>query len=231
MTRKGQKTPKRCRRAQMEVKAGDTVAFYFDDALLDFSPASAELIESNQHWSIWYKPVNVPAQGTPFGDRGCMLDQVEQLGGKAPFLIHRLDREASGLMVFAHNKNAAALLSELWQQRRVEKIYQAEVVGVPSPTEGEITLPLDGKDTLTRYRLHSSNDDTALLSIEIETGRLHQIRRHLLMLGHPIVGDPRYGDKARRKADLQLIATQLCFQCPVTKKQVSCELPREWRLF
>lgn len=226
----GKGAPQRCRRATKALRPGDAVEFYFDDQLYSTTPPAAAPIRVNRHWGIWYKPANVVAQGTPYGDQGCMEQQVQQLSGqKQVFLLHRLDREAAGLMMFAYHRQAAAQLNALWRSGAVSKIYQAEIHGHPTTT-GLIDEPLDGKAATTRFEVVTAKSASAVVRIQLETGRFHQIRRHFAQLGHPLIGDPRYG-LGGDKQPLQLVASELHFQCPYDHQKYSVTLPAELRLF
>jgi len=227
---RGKGTLQRCRRATKELQPGDEVEFYYDDRLYKDTPSAPIPIQVTRHWGVWYKPANVVSQGTPYGDLGSMEYQVKQLSGLSQvFLIHRLDREAAGLMIFAYHKEAAAKLSELWRETRVEKIYQAEVHGQPDDN-GRIDIPLDDKAALTTFSVAQRLSDTALVRIHLQTGRFHQIRRHFSLLGHPLVGDPQYSSVSDGRP-MQLVAAELRFTCPFDKKEHHAVLPPELRLF
>lgn len=227
----GKGSPQRCRRATKALHKGDTVEFYYDDRLYGETPPAASPVQVTRHWGVWYKPANVVAQGTPYGDVGCMEQQVQSLSGeKQVFLIHRLDREAAGLMIFAYHRQAAAQLSDLWRSGKVSKIYQAEVQGHPSAKAGVIDESLDGKPASTRFEVIAEKPHSTLVRVQLETGRFHQIRRHFAHLGHPLVGDPQYGHGGG-KQPLQLIASELQFVCPLDRQQYCIALPEEQRLF
>lgn len=220
----------RCRKATRALNPGDKLSFYYDDGLYNTNSLSALPILQNNQWGVWWKPVNVVAQGTPYGDRGSMEDQVRELSGQQQVhIIHRLDREVSGLMLIAYNKDVAATLSRSWNTAATQKTYQAWVTGTPDKT-GEICLLLDGKPAFTRYRVLHQETEEGLIEIQIGTGRYHQIRRHFSAIGHPVVGDPRYGSKNKNAAGLQLEAYHLCFTCPVTQQSISCEVPATLRV-
>jgi tRNA pseudouridine32 synthase/23S rRNA pseudouridine746 synthase len=140
------------------------------------------------------------------------------------FLIHRLDREAEGLMLIAHAKDAAARLSELFQKNLIIKKYRVEVLGNlgERSCKGIIDLPLDGKTALTEFEVESYNKDsnTSMVDITIKTGRLHQIRRHLEMIGFPVIGDPKYGKGNKNSEGMKLVAYSLRFRCPISNREV-----------
>ena len=113
---------RRLRRAKTVLKAGDKIEFYYDEKLLSLSPQSSVCLDDRIHYTVWYKPPGLLAQGTAFGDHCSLARQAELLFPSRPsFLVHRLDREAEGLMLLAHSRAAAAKLSELFQKGGVIK--------------------------------------------------------------------------------------------------------------
>ncbi len=122
------------------------------------------------------------------------------------YVVHRLDREASGLVLFAKDAQTHRFLCGEFEKRRVQKIYLALVLGRVE-REGNVKAPLrafgsgrmgvakGGKPCLTRFRVRERFSGATLLEIEPMTGRRHQIRVHLYSLGHPVLGDPLYGSK------------------------------------
>jgi RluA family pseudouridine synthase len=128
----------------------------------------------------------------------------EHIGAKA-FLVHRLDRETSGVMVFAKTAEAHRELSRQFEERLVTKRYLALVQGHVEGRSGEIREPLrefgsgrvgvdpNGREAMTRWKLRERLPDADVLEVEPLTGRRHQIRVHLYSIGHPIMGDTRYG--------------------------------------
>jgi tRNA pseudouridine32 synthase/23S rRNA pseudouridine746 synthase len=136
--------------------------------------------------------------------------------------VHRIDREAEGLVVVAHTSRAAADLSRIFQGRGVTKRYRVEVLGRMEKDEGTIDEPLDRKPAVTRWSVlsHDPDTNTFRLLVTIETGRLHQIRRHLAAIGHPVMGDPRYGRGNRDGRPMRLMACEIAFACPFTKEAV-----------
>jgi tRNA pseudouridine32 synthase/23S rRNA pseudouridine746 synthase len=151
-----------------------------------------------------------------------LLRIAEQQLQRECFLVHRLDREADGLMLIAHTGKAAAALSQQFARERdgaIRKLYRIEVSGKVDEA-GEISTVLDGKTALTRFhRLdYLSARDSSVVEVELVTGRKHQIRRHFAGLGHPVLGDPVYGINNKDSRGLQLKAVQLDFTCPLTRK-------------
>lgn len=223
---------KRIRRATFELHAGDTVYFNYDPAILAMEPPQPSLIFKCREYSIWYKPPGLLSQGNDWSDHCSLLRVAEQLLSlQQTFLVHRLDREASGIMLIAHTSHAAAKLSALWQKNQIVKQYKVCVHG-ETPETGEINNPLDGKAACTQYALdyYDADNNCSWLDVTIITGRKHQIRRHLSGAGFPVVGDPQYGDLSQRKLNkngLQLQAWVLEFNCPFSKTRKRFELSKE----
>ncbi|HJT09060.1 MAG TPA: RluA family pseudouridine synthase, partial [Stellaceae bacterium] len=138
-------------------------------------------------------------------------DTREVGSSERPGIVHRLDKDTSGLMVVAKDEQAQAKLSADFAARRVARAYGAVVWGVPQPRAGEIAgrigrsprnrqkmavLRTGGKAAVTRYRvLRAFKDVAALIECRLATGRTHQIRVHLTERGHPLIGDATYGDR------------------------------------
>lgn len=215
---------KRLRRATAILNAGEKIELHYNDDVLAKEVPGSVLVADEHHYSVWFKPSGVLAQGTMEGDHCALLRQAELYFkmSRPVFLVHRLDREASGLMLVAHSQNAAARLSALFQNNAVYKRYWVQVRGQLTAAQGVIDTPLDGKAAHTEYTVESYDavSDTSILSVVIDTGRLHQIRRHLDGVGHPVIGDPKYGTGNKSPTGLQLNAVQLRFRCPFTDKEM-----------
>jgi tRNA pseudouridine32 synthase/23S rRNA pseudouridine746 synthase len=230
--RRGRGKLKRLRRATTSLQIGDELTLHYDPELLQRTPPTATRLWQSREYSLWYKPPGLLSQGNEYGDHVSLLRQVElaDAARKPAYLIHRLDREACGLMLIAHTSSAASRLSQLFQRQQVHKVYRVLVLGKPIRVQGEIRQPLDGKHALTRYELlaYDAKTNTSELSVRIETGRTHQIRRHLAILGHPVMGDPKYGHGNKLADGLQLRAVELTFICPLTQEKREFDLASLW---
>jgi 23S rRNA pseudouridine1911/1915/1917 synthase len=155
-------------------------------------------------------------------------------------LIHRLDRDASGLLVFSKNADAYKALKSQFFRHSVTRIYHALVQGVPQPPRGRIESRLvelptgkvqrtrdsaKGQQAITDYEVISSAAGKSLVRLRLHTGRKHQIRAHMAQLNHPIIGDRVYNPSSPPSRGLLLAATHLGFNHPRTDKPVLFELP------
>jgi len=154
--------------------------------------------------------------------------------------VHRLDRDTSGILLFATSKEVREAVMEKWES--TEKVYLAVVEGTPKEPQGTITQPLrldekeyhmhvgehpSAKKAITHYKVLESKEKRSLLEVKIDTGRQHQIRAHMAWLGHSVVGDERYGTKGGR---MGLHAFKLSFSHPVSKNPLTFEVdaPRDF---
>lgn len=185
-----------------------------------------------------------PAPGHPSGTLvNALLAMCPDLQGVAgtlrPGIVHRLDKDTSGLLVVAKNDRAMRSLQAQLSERRVHKTYLALVHGVPSPREGQIEAPIgrnpknrkkmaiveDGRESTTRYKVREELQGHSLLEVEPITGRTHQIRVHLAAIGYPIVGDSVYGRPSALVGRQFLHAWKLAFAMPLGERQVEFESP------
>ncbi len=173
--------------------------------------------------------LSVPGRGEDMQD--CMSLRLQTVFPDA-LTVHRLDMATSGLLVFARGPAMQRLLSKLFRERLIEKRYLAVVSGRMKSESGEIDLPISadwpnrprqkidllGKPSLTRFEVLEQGNDMAHLRLEPVTGRAHQLRIHLMAIGHTIVGDALYGGKPSWR--LMLHAHELCFDHPVTGEKM-----------
>lgn len=221
----------RLRRAKKILKTGDTLHLYFDEDVLDMQPEAAMLVSDEGDYSIWNKPSGMLSQGSKWGDHCTIYRWAEKhlKPERTAFIVHRLDRAANGLIILAHKKRVAAQFAKMFERGEIEKYYRVTVDGDFSiaTTADQITIDeeVGGKSAISHARLlnydHEQNEST--LEVKIDTGRKHQIRKHLSGLGYPVVGDRLYGSGNNNK-NLQLSAIRLKFVCPVTAVDKSYQL-------
>lgn len=231
-TRKGKTV--RLRRATQTLDKGASLQLFYDAYVLAREPEPPTLIADAGRYSVWFKPHGLLSQGSQWGDHCSILRWAELhlLPKRNCFLVHRLDGDAAGLMLLAHDAQSAARLSQLFQDHKIQKHYQARVRGLLIlGAEGKtLDQPIEGKSAITHLTLISQDTvaEQTLLDVRIETGRKHQIRRHLADAGYPIIGDRLYGSTS--KLPLQLVAYHLDFKCPFTRREVEFVLPVELQL-
>ena len=196
------------------------------------------------------KPAGLATHPSPGHSRHTLVHAVlahcpdlSGIGGKQrPGIVHRLDKDTSGLIIVAKHDAAHLSLAQQLKERRVEKRYLALVEGRPEPPEGVIDAPIGrhpqhrkrmavvegGREARTRYRVVREVAGRSLVEVSPEHGRTHQIRVHLAAIGHPVIGDPMYGRRGGRPSSLRrqfLHAQRLAFRHPRTGERLELEAP------
>jgi tRNA pseudouridine32 synthase/23S rRNA pseudouridine746 synthase len=197
------------------------------------------VIHHDDHLIVLDKPsglLSVPGKGEALAD--CLEARVQARYPKA-LTVHRLDRDTSGLVIMAMNAAAQRHLGLQFERRKLAKSYVAVVARVVEADEGEIDLPLiadwpnrplqkvcfeHGKPALTRWRVLERGTSSSRVRLEPHTGRSHQLRVHMRELGHPILGDPMYGDAASAPR-LMLHAHTLDLHHPADGARLRLEAP------
>ncbi len=197
------------------------------------------VLHEDAHVLVLNKPAGLSSQGGRI--KAHTLDDLlwafMRSNGKRPELVHRLDRDTSGVILAAKTKPAAGFLGKALQARRVDKIYLALVASAPEPPAGTIDAPLlrqevgresymrvaapdapGAQASLSRYCTIAASEEGALVELEPKTGRMHQLRVHMASIGRPLVGDVRYGGAltlaGRAAPRLMLHAAKLTFPHP-----------------
>lgn len=215
----------------------------------DIAYAKSLVLYEDEEVLALNKPAGLAVQGGTKTTRH--IDRLLSAWGEGlerPRLVHRLDRDTSGVLVLGKTPGAAARLSGAFAKRRAQKTYWALVAGLPKPGEGvlelplakkgvgdrEMVVPVDPKDPLAEpaetefVTLSRAADKVAWMALWPHTGRTHQLRAHMLALGHPILGDPKYATEASRALSeglkLQLHARRLVLAHP-SRGQLILEAP------
>lgn len=223
------------------VQPGDVITAALDEETPNYPPEAGELtiLYEDEHILAVDKPAGMlihPSRATMTGTlANRVLAHYQKTGQSCAFHpLTRLDRDTFGIVLIAKNSHIHMLLSE---KQKVEKTYEARVFGVPEASEGEIDAPIarrplpsllryvnqEGKPSLTRYKVLSTDGVTSLLSLQPITGRTHQLRVHCAYMGFPILGDPQYGTAESQKFSAEngitgqrLCARTLSFLHPIT---------------
>lgn len=250
--------------ASRKVRAGETYTVRVPDPVAA-TPAAQEIaldvLFEDEHLIVLTKPAGLVVHPAPGHDDGTLVNallarcqgSLSGIGGVArPGIVHRLDKDVSGVMVVAKHDKAHTLLSGQFTVHSIERVYEAIVRGLPAVKGGTIDRPLGrhpidrkrmaivahgGKRAVTHWQvLEAAGTRAARVQLRLETGRTHQIRVHLASLGHPILGDRIYGPK--RTGDLPegargmvegldriaLHARRLGFVHPITGKELSFDV-------
>lgn len=196
------------------------------------------LIVINKQAGLLSMATNKERDRTAYGILSDYLKQ-ESLKNKV-FIIHRLDRETSGVMMFAKSEKVQRLMQESWIDTIKERTYVALVEGVPDPPTGTVSSylheskalivyssqnPENGQFSVTNYAVLKATANYALLELELETGRKNQIRVHMQDIGHPIAGDAKYGAVTDPIGRLGLHAWRLAFEHPISNESMQFDAP------
>jgi len=201
---------KRVRKPSHELNIGDEVSVEVPSDFFDHNKnekgeiliprkMNLDILYEDDHILVISKPPGVPIHPGKKTYGPTLIEGLMYYGEKKnfePFLVHRLDKHTSGVLIVAKNRKTARLLGEMMRRRKIHKEYLALVEG-GIETGGRIELDLDGQPAKTWYEplRFFQRASVSLLKVKIKTGRKHQIRRHMSSMGHPIVGDDLYGDR------------------------------------
>ena len=209
-------------------------------------PPTVPILYEDAHILVVDKPAGMtvhPGAGTGAGTLAAQLLSLGAEGGDSerPGIVHRLDRDTSGLLVVARSQDAFAVLQEAIRRREIERRYLALVRGRPRSRSGRIDAPIgrdrrdptrrsldsdEPREAVTWFEVVELLPEHALLDVRLETGRTHQIRVHLAEIDLPVAGDPAYGVRGDLDLERQFLhAHRLRFAHPVTGAEVDLESP------
>jgi 23S rRNA pseudouridine1911/1915/1917 synthase len=260
-----------CRKPGQRLRGGERLGLRPEAVTAEVTPEAGELdvLFADAHLAVLDKPAGLtvhPAPGRPSGTLVHLLahhfPELADMGGQRPGIVHRLDKDTSGLLVVARTEAARLALADSFAGRRVQKTYLALVHGLPEPPRGVVTLPIGrdpaskirmavlrkgGREAVSRYRTvwAAPEGRAALVEVDIETGRTHQIRVHMAAIGYPLLCDAVYGSgpaaafrreagAAGRRCRRQMLhAWRLSFPHPESGEMLSFERPPPadfWRM-
>ncbi|WP_172826755.1 RluA family pseudouridine synthase [Flammeovirga sp. SJP92] len=190
-----------------------------------------EVIFEDEDLAVIYKPSGIPVSGNQFKTiENALLFNISQstLADAMPWPkpCHRLDAPTSGLLLIAKTRLARVKLGQQFEDKTIKKKYHAVAMGTFEKKKGEINFELEGKPCHSSYSVNKEipslrSETLTLVELEPHTGRTHQLRKHLAMLGHPIVGDKEYGEEGNtlKGKGLFLSSTFISFIHPRNKKR------------
>ncbi len=231
-----------------KVKLGDVITISIKEEEIDLVPEKMDLdiVYEDKYLAVINKKSGVvvhPAAGnynhTLVNGLLYHFNNVSKNKTIRPGIVHRLDKDTSGLMIVAKDDKVHDLLSEMIKNKEVERLYLALVWGIVSHDRGRIEAPIgrdinnrqqyvvtdiNGKDSITNFMVLERYNNTTLIECKLETGRTHQIRVHMNYIGHPVVNDPVYGKKKIINSFGQMLHSyKLKFVHPITKETLSFE--------
>lgn len=233
-----------------QLKQGDTVQIHTRVADESVKLSGLRILFEDEHLIVIEKDAglltiatNREKQKTAYYQ---LMDYVKSINPSyRVFIVHRLDRDTSGVMIFAKSKNVQQLLQENWHSIVPKRAYIALVEGSVQKNAGTITSwlkenrafimyssqrPNDGQKAVTHYKVLKRNKKNSLLEVHLDTGRKNQIRVHMQDLHHPIVGDKKYGATTKPIGRLGLHAHKIAFTHPITNKSLAFEskIPKQF---
>jgi len=210
----------------------------------DISDTNSMFVEDNENFCVINKPSGIAVQlGTK--SRKNVLDILRycnEFKDSTPYIVHRIDKETTGLLIVAKNRKFAQLFTSLFRIRKIHKTYLGIVLGSFEKKKGTLKDELiyyEGEkkiktNAITHYNVLDSNNNYSLLKLNPETGRKHQLRRQMLMYGHPIIGDSKYrisSSNLSKKQSLMLHAYKINFSINNHKYKFTTEPPSVFKKF
>tara|TARA_B100001123_G_scaffold199323_1_gene226604 strand:+ start:13104 stop:14018 length:915 start_codon:yes stop_codon:yes gene_type:complete len=203
--------------------------------------SSSLFIENNENFSVINKPNGIPVQGGTKSKRNILdiLSKTKEFENSPPYPVHRIDKETTGVLIIAKNRKYAQLLTSLFRIRKIHKTYLGIVLGEPKEKKGTLIDYLfqyeDDKKVktkaITHFQVVDSNGKYSLLKLHPLTGRKHQLRKQLLNIGNPILGDSKYRlnkNTYKKNAHLMLHAYKINFSINNIKYNFKADLPKDF---
>ena len=232
----------------IEVPEVETTEIKPENIKIDIVYEDSDIAVINKQAGLVVHPAHGHYSGTLVNAILYHIKDLSGINGEIrPGIVHRLDKDTSGLIVIAKNDKVHTVLTEMFQEKKIRKTYLAILKGKLNKSEGKIVTQIGrdkndrkkmtvidditkGKNAITNYRVISQNNLFTLVKVNIETGRTHQIRVHMRHLGYPILGDSVYGRKDNEKRQM-LHAYKLEFLHPVTGRQMEFtgEIPEDFQ--
>ncbi|MEG0796436.1 MAG: RluA family pseudouridine synthase [Odoribacter sp.] len=228
----------------LPLKPGDEIDVFFDKSAIPFSHPLLNILYEDQSLIVINKMSGLLSMSSERDKEKTayriLSDHVKKTTPHScVFILHRLDRDTSGVMMFAKSQEVQEILQKNWDQMILERKYVAVVEGQLEKEFGQIKSYVaensayivhkataeTGKLAITNYKVLKVGQGCSLVELELETGRKNQIRVHLQELGHPVVGDKKYGATSNPIHRLALHAFKLRFIHPLTREEMNFELP------
>ena len=245
-------------KSSYKLKKNDKIDFYNiefyvqkKDTTKKYSPTKKDLkfssqifIENNENFCVINKPPGISVQSGTKSIKNIIdiLDKTKEFDGYKPFTVHRIDKETTGALLVAKNRKYAQLFTSLFRIRKINKIYLGLVLGQLDKSRGtfiDYLIHHEGKKqikskAITHFNVLDSNNKYSFIKLQPETGRKHQIRKQLLVRGHPILGDTKYRisiNKKIKKQRLMLHAYKISFSINEKKFNFIAEIPSDFKNF
>ena len=239
-----------------KVKIGDKIELnYLEEKVLDIVAEDIEIdiVYQDEDLAVINKKAGMVVHPAPGNYEGTLVNAImyhfkdlSAINGVIrPGIVHRLDKDTSGLIIIAKNNKTHQILTDMFKERKIKKNYLAIVTGGFKDRKGRIDSAIGrnpknrkkmavvsgGKRAITNYKVLESKEGNTLLMVDIETGRTHQIRVHMKFLGKPILGDAVYGKEDKIAKRQMLHAYSLEFKHPITEKDMKFigEIPEDFK--
>jgi 23S rRNA pseudouridine955/2504/2580 synthase len=246
------------KKSSYKLKENDKIVLYnikfenkIENKIVNYIPSKKEIfhssnliIENNENFVVINKPSGIAVQSGTKSKRNIVdiLRKTEEFEGHTPFLVHRIDKETTGILIVAKNRKYAQLFTSLFRIRKIHKIYLAIVIGSVEEKSGKYIDTLfhyEGKKkneykAISKYTVLDSRSNYSFLKLFPETGRKHQLRKQLLIRGFPIFGDSKYRfikNKINKKQNLMLHASEIYFTINNYRYNFTADLPVYFKKF